>query len=148
MAVTGDFVIWQPSSSGSPWWLTPTPTCTPDTRPNASLDTLRARHQLLKTLRLFFDQRGFLEVTTPVLSQDTVIDEHLDPFHVTCYSDPQNWQTGPTRYLQTSPEFHMKRILAAGAESDLPAGTGVSCGRAGSAAQSRIHDARMVSGRR
>lgn len=85
--------------------------------PSASLATLRARHNLLKQLRLFFDQRDFLEVTTPILSQDTVIDEHLDPFQVVCYSDPQQPTVGPVRYLQTSPEFHMKRLLCAGANA-------------------------------
>jgi lysyl-tRNA synthetase class 2 len=44
-----------------------------------------------------------LEVETPILSADTVVDRHLDPFRV------QDW------WLQTSPEFGMKRLLAAGA---------------------------------
>ena len=58
--------------------------------------------------------RGFLEVETPILSADTVVDRHLDPFSL---------QVGPTGgksqtfWLQTSPEFAMKRLLAAGAEA-------------------------------
>jgi lysyl-tRNA synthetase class 2 len=86
-----------------------------DFLPTASLATMKARHELLKRLRSFFDDRDFLEVTTPILSADTVVDEHLDPFQVTCYTDPTDWHSGPIRYLQTSPEFHMKRILCAGA---------------------------------
>lgn len=86
-----------------------------DFLPSASLTHLRARHDLLKQIRTFFDEREFLEVCTPVLSADTVVDEHLDPLRVTCYTDPRNWDQGPVRFLQTSPEFHMKRLLAAGA---------------------------------
>lgn len=84
-----------------------------ETRP--SLDMLRARAELLKKLRGFFDDRGFLEVETPTLSHDSVIDEHLDPLRVTLFSDPREPATGETLWLQTSPEFGMKRLLAAGA---------------------------------
>lgn len=66
---------------------------------------LARRAELLKEVRAFFDARGFLEVETPVLSADTVVDRHLDPFGV------------ESRFLQTSPEFGMKRLLAAGAQA-------------------------------
>ncbi len=88
-----------------------------DALPSASLELLKARHLLLKKIRRFFDDRDFLEVTTPLLSADCVVDEHLDPFQVVCYSDPTTWEVGPVRYLQTSPEFHMKRLLCGGATS-------------------------------
>ena len=88
-----------------------------DFRPTANWNALRARAALLKKLRTFFDDSGFLEVTTPVLSADTVIDLHLDPLQVTKFSDPLQPDVGPTWFLQTSPEFHMKRLLAAGAEA-------------------------------
>lgn len=86
-----------------------------DYQPGTSLRYLQARHDLVKRVRSFFDEWNFLEVCTPVLSADSVVDEHLDPLRVTCYTDPTNWEVGPVRYLQTSPEFHMKRLLAAGA---------------------------------
>jgi lysyl-tRNA synthetase class 2 len=85
-----------------------------DFRPTASLENLRLRADLLRRLREFFDSRGFLEVEMPILSADTVVDRHLDPFSL---------DVGPaggkpqTFWLQTSPEFAMKRLLAAGAEA-------------------------------
>ena len=86
-----------------------------DFRPTANWTNLRLRADLLRRLRDFFHAHGFLEVETPLLGADTVIDRHLDPFPVRSDAD----STGPnrTRWLQTSPEFAMKRLLAAGAEA-------------------------------
>ena len=78
-------------------------------RPTASRQNLQLRAKLLQRLREFFDKRGFLEVETPLLSADTVVDRHLDPFCVE-FDNRHMW-------LQTSPEFAMKRLLAAGAEA-------------------------------
>ncbi len=80
---------------------------TDDFRPTANWSNLRLRADMLRRLREFFDSRGFLEVETPILSADTVIDRHLDPF-CTNVGERCLW-------LQTSPEFHMKRLLADGA---------------------------------
>lgn len=82
-----------------------------DFRPTASWENLRLRAGLLRQVRDFFDRRGFLEVETPILSADTVVDRHLDPF---CTEIPRGG--GPPRrlWLQTSPEFAMKRLMAAG----------------------------------
>lgn len=74
---------------------------------------LQRRAELLRQLRAFFEARGFWEVETPLLSQDSVIDRHLDPFSVTLFADAREPHRGPTYYLQTSPEFAMKRLLAA-----------------------------------
>lgn len=72
-------------------------------RPSASTDTLRARAALLRTLREFFHARGVMEVDTPVLSRHATVDVHVDSL-----------RTADGRWLQTSPEFAMKRLLAAG----------------------------------
>src|SRR5437773_10749628 len=86
-----------------------------DFLPTASLDMLRRRAELLAQLRTFFDRRSFLEVETPLLSHDTVVDRHLDPIPVTLFSDPRQPENGEQLWLQTSPEFGMKRLVAAGA---------------------------------
>lgn len=78
-----------------------------DFRPTAGWRALRLRAAMLRTVREFFHDRGFLEVETPVLSADTVVDRHLDPFVLD--------DGGRRFYLQTSPEFCMKRLLASGA---------------------------------
>jgi lysyl-tRNA synthetase class 2 len=83
-----------------------------DFRPTASWRNLRLRAELLRRVREFFDSQGMLEVETPLLSADTVVDRHLDPFCVA--SGPGLRQP---RWLQTSPEFCMKRLLAAGSPS-------------------------------
>lgn len=84
-----------------------------DFRPTASWKNLQLRADLLRRLREFFHEHGFLEVETPVLSADTVVDRHIDPFSLT-WSDAAGRPRGPL-WLQTSPEFAMKRLLAAGA---------------------------------
>jgi lysyl-tRNA synthetase class 2 len=71
---------------------------------------------MLRKVRSFFERREFLEVETPLLSADTVIDRHLDPIPITLFDDPRNPEGGRRMWLQTSPEFGMKRLLAAGAE--------------------------------
>ena len=73
----------------------------PDFLPTAPLDNLRLRSGLLRRLREFFHERGFLEVETPILSADTVVDRHLDPFSFTVGSGREQ----RTMWLQTSPEF-------------------------------------------
>ncbi|MEE9603458.1 MAG: amino acid--tRNA ligase-related protein, partial [Thermoguttaceae bacterium] len=80
-----------------------------DFRPSASWDSLRLRAGLLRRLREFFHGHGFLEVETPLLCSETVVDRHIEPFEVDC--------AGRKMWLQTSPEFAMKRLLAAGAKA-------------------------------
>ncbi|MGI8980977.1 MAG: EF-P lysine aminoacylase EpmA [Pirellulaceae bacterium] len=91
-----------------------------DFLPSASLDMLNTRAALLKRLRAFFDSRGFLEVETPLLSHDVVVDRHLDPLSVTLFADPRESDVGPKLWLQTSPEFAMKRLLV-GRKAELNA---------------------------
>ena len=81
-------------------------------RPQAELSTLRLRAELLAKIRAFFAARGVLEVETPILSAAAIPDPHLASFS-TRYSGPGPLD-GQTLYLRTSPEFSMKRLLAAG----------------------------------
>jgi lysyl-tRNA synthetase class 2 len=81
-----------------------------DFRPSATLDVVRLRAKLLAFSRRFFDEAGYFEVDTPLLSHERVIDPNIEPFVVSCSTREQ-------AFLQTSPEFAMKRLLAAGAES-------------------------------
>lgn len=78
-----------------------------DWQPTCDLGALRLRAQLLKSLRRFFEDQGYLEVETPLLSADVVVDAHIDPFPVPSASG------AVPRFLQTSPEAAMKRLLAA-----------------------------------
>lgn len=87
----------------------------PDWVPSARIETLRLRARLLATVRQFFDERGYFEVDTPLVSHERVIDPHLDPFVVEAETAPlARHGSEPGLYLQTSPEFAMKRLLAAG----------------------------------
>lgn len=87
-----------------------------DFAPTASWETLRQRGALLRRLRGFFDERNFLEVETPLLSADTVVDRHLEPIRVEPSTD-RDANARSSKWLQTSPEFGMKRLLAAGGEA-------------------------------
>jgi len=70
---------------------------------------------MLAKIRHFFAQRGVLEVETPLLCHAAGTDPNLQPF-IADYRQPGQAQGTPL-YLQTSPEFAMKRLLAAGAGS-------------------------------
>lgn len=79
-------------------------------QPTCSLDALKARAEMYTKIRQFFAERNVLEVETPILSQAAVTDVHLASVQV------QRHIHGKlnTQYLQTSPEFPMKRLLASG----------------------------------
>lgn len=81
-----------------------------DFRPTASLEVLRLRAKLLAFTRRFFDAADYFEVDTPILSHERVIDPNIEPFVVSCSPREQ-------AFLQTSPEFAMKRLLATGADA-------------------------------
>jgi elongation factor P--(R)-beta-lysine ligase len=83
--------------------------------PTACWHNLRLRADMLHRLREFFNARGFLEVETPILSADTVVDRHLDPFCADVLECGDESPHSKRMWLQTSPEFAMKRMLAAGA---------------------------------
>ena len=75
----------------------------------SDLKPLKQRAHLLKKIREFFYQRQVLEVETPLLCSHSVTDPYIDSFRVPTGND--------TRYLQTSPEYAMKRLLADGSGS-------------------------------
>jgi lysyl-tRNA synthetase class 2 len=81
-------------------------------RPTATKRTLEARAQLLADIRLFFTERGVLEVETPILSTAAATAPHLHSLAIS-YQGPQASE-GQRLFLQTSPEHAMKRLLAAG----------------------------------
>lgn len=83
--------------------------------PSATLEAVAFRAQILFLIRDFFRRRRVMEVETPLLSQHTNLDPYLQSIRVPCYRQAD--QTGPDCYLQTSPEFAMKRLLAAGSGS-------------------------------
>jgi lysyl-tRNA synthetase class 2 len=68
------------------------------------ISQLKFRSQVINQIRRFFAERNVLEVETPLLCSSTATDPHIQSFSVKKYP----------RYLQTSPEFAMKRLLAAG----------------------------------
>ena len=68
--------------------MSATPAAGSDFHPTASSDNLRLRAKLLRRVREFFEERGFLEVETPLLSADTVVDRHLDPFQTGIPAEP------------------------------------------------------------
>lgn len=88
-----------------------------DFLPTASWKNLRLRAELLARTRAFFHERAFLEVETPLLSADVVVDQHIDPLGVILPHDPREPAIGRALWLQTSPEFAMKRLMAAGGEA-------------------------------
>lgn len=83
-----------------------------DWQPTATLENLRRRAAVIDSIRRFFSERDVLEVETPTLSAAAVSDPHLLPF-VSGFV-PEGGGTPTPLYLHTSPEYPMKRLLAAG----------------------------------
>ena len=77
-----------------------------DWRPSASIEHLKRRAELLAQARAFFADRDAIEVQTPVLAKHSVTEPDVQSIEVPGYG-----------YLQTSPEYQMKRLLAAGMPS-------------------------------
>ncbi len=83
-----------------------------DWRPTASLEALKGRARLLDELRGWMRGGGFLEIEAPLLSRAGSPELHLDSLQV-----PGAFPDGAPGWLGTSPEFHLKRLLAAGTGS-------------------------------
>ncbi|OQS60741.1 elongation factor P lysine(34) lysyltransferase [Actinobacillus suis] len=84
-------------------------------KPTASIQNLIKRSQIMVEIRQFFKDRGVLEVETPALSEFSVTDVHLSTFSTQFLSPFAS--EAKTLHLMTSPEYHMKRLLAAGSGS-------------------------------
>jgi len=86
-------------------------------------ELLTRRAAMLRRSRKFFDELGFIEIQAPCLSSDNVVDAHIDPVIVRRESillPAGAWNEGhiaETYYLQSSPEFAMKRLLGEGVGS-------------------------------
>lgn len=81
-------------------------------RPGAGLEALRLRARLYALVRAFFADRDVLEVETPVLSEAGNTEPNIESF-TTGFSGHRD-AGPPQRWLRTSPEYPLKRLLAAG----------------------------------
>lgn len=79
-------------------------------------ERLAFRHRLLQAVRAFFERRGFLEAPTPILVDPPALEAHIDAV------------AAEAGWLRTSPEFHLKRLMADGADRVYQIGA---CFRAG-----------------
>ncbi|NVJ62151.1 MAG: EF-P lysine aminoacylase GenX [Gammaproteobacteria bacterium] len=75
-------------------------------RPSCSIQLLKYRAQVFKKIREFFSERQVLEVDTPALMSCTVTDPYMNALSVELFEK--------SYFLQTSPEYAMKRLLASG----------------------------------
>lgn len=82
-------------------------------QPSAPIAHLTARAQFIRQIRDFFYARNIIEVETPILIQSAVTDVYLDSFH-TLYENYPGSANSKLFALITSPEYHMKRLIAAG----------------------------------
>ena len=83
-----------------------------DWKPSANLKAIKLRAELYTLIRRFFAERNVLEVETPVLSQAGNTDPNIESFQLH-FVGPKA-AGGGQRWLRTSPEYPLKRMLAAG----------------------------------
>lgn len=100
-------------------------------QPSGSLDNLQRRSEMIRRLREYFYERGYWEVETPLLSRETVVDRFLEPIRVAAGEVGLNGLAPQEWYLQTSPEFAMKRLVAAGAKRIFQIGKAFRQGESG-----------------
>ena len=97
-------------------------------QPGISQDRLRQRSRLLAGLRSFFQQRNFIEVDVPLLATTSVTDLNIESISTESVSSTVS---ASNCYLQTSPEYFMKRLLAAGSGDIFCLGKAFRNGEAG-----------------
>ena len=83
-----------------------------DWKPTASIEAMQLRARLNTLIRRFFLERGVLEVETPILSAAGNTDPNIESFHLDFSGHVSAGAS--RRWLRTSPEFPLKRLLAAG----------------------------------
>ena len=88
--------------------------------PTGGMAALRARAGILSAIRGFFAERNVVEVQTPTLGRTSVSDVEIESLRITGGD-----------FLQTSPEYYMKRLLAAGAPSVYQIGPAYRAGESG-----------------
>jgi len=81
-------------------------------QPSGSVESLVKRAQILTEIRQYFAIEKVLEVETPTISPSTVTDVHLEAMR-TVHTNPLSVKKTHL-FLQTSPEYYMKRMLCAG----------------------------------
>lgn len=81
-------------------------------RATASIENLQRRASIVAQVRAFFAERQVMEVETPLMTAAAVSDPYIDT--IECRYHPLPGQQEQTRYLQSSPEYAMKRLLASG----------------------------------
>ncbi|HSQ41603.1 MAG TPA: EF-P lysine aminoacylase EpmA [Fibrobacteraceae bacterium] len=86
----------------------------PSWKPCATPELWRQRMDLIQQIRSFFASRSILEVESPILSHCMGSDPQIDYLETRSFVDGPVHNPGEALYLCTSPEFHMKRLLAAG----------------------------------
>lgn len=84
-------------------------------QPSATVSLLQKRAAILNRIRAFFMQRGVLEVETPLMCRTSVTDPFIESIPALYSAHPG--EPAEKFYLQTSPEYAMKRLLAAGSGS-------------------------------
>ncbi len=85
-----------------------------DWRPSASREVMQKRAELLSRIRHYFAENGALEVETPLLTSATTPDPNIPSFSTAVDNAGESSRYHSCRYFSTSPEFAMKRLLAAG----------------------------------
>lgn len=83
-------------------------------QPTATMEMLQFRAHIFQKIRTFFNDRNVLEVDTPLLSRGTITDPNIISLEAEIHGLGKNAEKF---YLQTSPEFAMKRLLCAGSGS-------------------------------
>lgn len=83
-----------------------------DWQPSATFEVLRLRARLNACIRSFFEQRGVVEVETPVLSVAGNTESNIASFSLQFSGRTDG--APRTRWLRTSPEYPLKRLVAAG----------------------------------